>query len=179
MPILQATAEAIGLDVSGEIHQYMKSCREANTINEFEKNDFLLCGAFPSIFMLGKAYPGSNGPLTTSQKRHLLLQFTNAAATNSELIFLLYNQQSRHNNIYGMSAKVKGNRVAFETFSRELLSNEFKERLQKAVRNPKGNDSKYVMRKIMPVLEVAGRNTKGGAVESNKLVHSTQLHLMI
>lgn len=45
--------------------------------------------------------------------------------------------------------------------------------------NPGGADQKYVLNKILPVLEFAGRKTRGGAVESNKLVkhiYSMSLH---
>ena len=69
-----------------------------------------------------------------------------------------------------MSLKVKGNLKAFETFSNELLSNEFKELLKNAIKNPEGHEANMVLKKIMPVLEFAGGNTLGGAVETNKLV---------
>ena len=69
-----------------------------------------------------------------------------------------------------MSLKVKGNLKAFESFSNELLSNEFKELLKNAIKNLEGHEANIVLKKIMPVLEFAGGNTLGGAVENNKLV---------
>ena len=64
--------------------------------------------------------------LKSHQMNNLLLQFTNIAATTSELHFFFYNQKSRHSNIRGMSAKVKGNMLAFETFSNKITSSTFK-----------------------------------------------------
>ena len=63
-------------------------------INEFVQNDKILSRGFPHIFMYGKAYskPGSLG---MKYVRHLLLQFSNFAATDTELICLLFNQQTR------------------------------------------------------------------------------------
>lgn len=58
--------------------------------------------------MYGKAYSKPSS-LEMNYARHLLLQFTNFAATDTELICLLFNQQTRHTNIRRIVAKVKGN----------------------------------------------------------------------
>ena len=39
--------------------------------NEFEASDELLVGAFPSVFLLGKAHGRSGGNLSVEQKNHL------------------------------------------------------------------------------------------------------------
>ena len=61
-----------------------------------------------------------------------------------------------------MSAKVKGNRLAFETFSNEITSSKFKKRIKKAILNPEGADQKYVINKILPVLEFEEGKSGGG-----------------
>ena len=143
--------------------------RSEEAINEFGDNDRLLSAAFPYIFMYGKAYslPAS---LPKLKIRHLLLQFTNFAANDTELRCLLFNQQTRHANIRGLVAKVKGNREAFARFSEDLLSSEFETKLKKAARNPYGKYGDVVINRIKPILQISGRNTMGGSIETHKVV---------
>ena len=50
--------------------------------NEFEASDDLLVGAFPSVFLLGKACGGSSGDLSVEQQNHPLKQFMQVPAQN-------------------------------------------------------------------------------------------------
>ena len=127
--IIKAAASAVNIDIDYElkttksnssidnssVDENLKQDEINNTtmrgdqpINEFVQNDKILSGGFPHIFMYGKAY-SKTGSLGMNYVRHLLLQFTNFAATDTELICLLFNQQTRHTNIRGMVVKVKGN----------------------------------------------------------------------
>ena len=45
-------------------------------VSELNANDELLVGAFPYIFMLGKAYSCATGGLSFEEHNHLLKQFT-------------------------------------------------------------------------------------------------------
>ena len=131
--IIKSGASAVNIDIDYElkttksnssidnssVDENLKQDETNNTtmrgdqpINEFVQNDKILSGEFPHIFMYGKAY-FKTGSLGMNYVRHLLLQFTNFAATDTELICLLLNQQTRHTNIRGMVAKVKGNIDSF------------------------------------------------------------------
>ena len=55
----------------------------------------------------------------------------------------------------GMSAKVKGNGLAFETFSNEMTSLRFLKRIKRTIMNLDDADQKYVLNKILLVLDFA------------------------
>jgi hypothetical protein len=54
-------------DVDDEV-----STREQISLNDFDDTDFALAGAFPEVFLLGRAYFRPAGNLTCSQLHHLL-----------------------------------------------------------------------------------------------------------
>ena len=97
--MLRATAEAVGLndieatDKKNDFHKLMISNRIGSPLNEFTENDKLLCKSFPFIFILGKTYK-TDKSLNSDQRHHLLKQFTNSAASTSEVMFFLYNQMA-------------------------------------------------------------------------------------
>ena len=109
--------------------------RSRNPHSEFEHNGLHLMELFRTVFPLmryelepvasntgaeverrGRWYPlTAHGSLTDKQTRHLLLQFTNVAACNSALIFVLANQKRRHAVLRAVAARVKHS--AFEPFA--------------------------------------------------------------
>ena len=112
--IIKVKARAVNIDIDDElkttksnasfenssIDENLKQYEINNTtmrgdqpINEFVQNDKILSGGFPHIFMYGKAY-SKPGALGMNHVRHLLLQFSNFAATVTELICVLFNQQT-------------------------------------------------------------------------------------
>ena len=141
------------------------SYRDSVPINEFTDAEYALCGAFPDVFFYGRAYGRKNGGPTQKKKIHLLYQFTAAPSTCIPLIFYLFDQLCRHETLHGMSVKVKSDKEAFEKLSREIGTDSFKSRLRKAVKDPEGEDAKYILGKVLPVLNISGRNTPFGAVE--------------
>ena len=122
--LLEEAAKACNIDTKASTDKWLSSARRELPSSEFERPDFCLAGAFPHVFLYGKAYyrDRTNDPAilentTTSNKkraymtrtdcnRHLLFQFTNAAATTRELLLYMHNQQQRHSVIRGMFAKV-------------------------------------------------------------------------
>jgi hypothetical protein len=46
--------------------------------------------------------------------------------------------------------------------SKEFTSTDFQVKMQNAVAHPDGKDAKYVIRKLLPVLTTAGKNTSFG-----------------
>ena len=79
--------------------QQTKSFRGEEPLNEFLTGDEGLVKAFPDVFLLGTGYDvdHTRAPrLTPKQRKHLLRQFTCAAASCAALIFYLFNQMQRH-----------------------------------------------------------------------------------
>ena len=74
----------------------------ATPANEFNSNDELLVGAFPSTFLLGKAYGRSSGNLSVAQRNHLLKKFTQVTARNKRLLGYLADVIRRFEVISGV-----------------------------------------------------------------------------
>ena len=84
----------IALPLKGnEEGKYWTTAREMEPVCSLTNMQELLVGAFPSAFMLGLSYPRKS-LLNPQQMEHLLLQHTNAAATNQELLFYLFDCKS-------------------------------------------------------------------------------------
>ena len=129
----------------------------------------ILSGGFPHIFMYGKSY-SKTGFLGMNYVRYLLLQFINFAATDPELLCFLFTPPTRHTNICRMVAKLKGNIDVFKTLSYELLASDFEDKLKKAARDPYGVFGEYVIKKVKPILQISGRKSFGGSLETYKVV---------
>ena len=82
-----------------------ESNREREPLSEFDEMEELLTGAFPDVFMFGKTY-GRNTFLNAMEWEHLLLQFTDAAATNNELQCYLYDSLTRRKVVNNIAKKV-------------------------------------------------------------------------
>jgi hypothetical protein len=89
------------------------------------------------------------------------------------LIFYLFDIQRRHNNIRNIAAKHNTNKETFEEFSKEITPTEFEIKLQNAVANPASKDAKYVLRKLIPMLSSAGKQTSYGGLLKNSMLGET------
>lgn len=77
-----------------------KSSREAMPLNEFGENDHSgITASFPDLSRLGN-FCGENKKksMWSKERHHSLQQFNGGAQNNSELIFFLVNQLTRHTN---------------------------------------------------------------------------------
>jgi len=126
-------------------------------LNEFEEMEELLVGAFPTVFLLGQAY-GSKGLMKPNQMEHLLMQHTNAAATNRELLFFLFDVKSRHSIVHNFYSAIKNDSQAFGTYSEFVGSSEFADKIKQAARNPTSQEAKEVLQEVLPVLSLGTKN---------------------
>ena len=151
----------------------LRSTREEEPMNEFEDMQELLVGAFPQVFMLGQTYE-SNSLLNNVQMEHLLMQYTNAAATCRELLFYLFDCKSRHNVIRNMAAKVRKDPAAFTTYAEMVRDSNFQQLIRDAKMDPLSDAASEVLRKVLPVLSFGARdNTMSGLVgDPQSLSHS-------
>eukprot|EP00957_Ditylum_brightwellii_P133700 10194115-Ditylum_brightwellii.AAC.1 len=85
--------------------------------------------------------------LTQEQCEHILLQFSNVAVSSKDLLFFLFNQKQRFQNIKGANAKVRGNQKTFDEFAELASSKEFLCKLSRAQKNPNGKDAKAFIKK--------------------------------
>ena len=147
------------MNVNQDIEDYVNatSFRSQFPVNEFASGEFGLVAAFPHVFMFGTAYKKNVSNLSLNDCSHLLLQFLAAAAKCQVLIFYLFDIQRRHSNIRGVSSRRKSDPLAFDKLSREMTSAEFQVKLQHAVADPKCQDAKYVLKKLVLVLTNAGK----------------------
>ena len=103
----------------------LKSRREEQPIDEFHEFNELLTGAFPQVFPLGMASL-RNKRLNKDELEHLLLQHTNAASKNRELLFYLFDCDAKHTVINNMAKKVRKEPQAFAKHAKLLRSENFK-----------------------------------------------------
>ena len=140
-----------------------KSTRESDPLCEFSDMEELLTGAFPEVFLLGKAY-SKKSMLSNAQIEHLLFQFTNAAATNCELLFYLYDCKSCHTVINNMVHKVKKDPKAFEEYAKLVRSDEFKEKVKAAAKDSNSKVAKEVLKTVLPIISLGGSNLLGAGL---------------
>ena len=96
-----------------------------------------------------------------------MLQYTSKPQSNQELLFYLFDQKRRHENIRGIFGKVRNNQDAFDKFAELALSKDFLDKLNRAQGNPTSKEAKEVLREVMPVLHSTGKATPFGAIKRN------------
>ncbi len=112
----------------------------------------LLVGAFPQVFLFGRSYTTKKSFPTPTEIEHLLLQYTNSAATNQSLLFYLFDCKSRHNIVGNMAAKVRSDPLAFQAYAHLVNSDEFKSKIVCAAKHPNSKIAKEVLHTVVPVL---------------------------
>jgi len=162
---LKSALESLGTKEDDKKSVTNKARRRRDPLNEYDCGDEAIAKGSPDVYLFGYAY-GNRGPtLFNNEIRHLILQYTTAAACNRPLLFQLFESKWRHGVIGGMHAKVASNPEGFEQFAKEFASEEFHGKMKAAVENPNGKDAKYVLSKLSPLLTFAGRKSVFGAFE--------------
>lgn len=146
-------------------------------INEFANNRELLGGAFPTVFPLGFV-SNRQGSLSKRESQHLLRQFTNVAAREQKLIFLLFNQLQRHEASRAVSARVNNQPQAAEDFERFATDPEFVRNVNEACRvlpadasDAERQHQKFLIRNILaivsPFIRIAGNQVPFSPMQRN------------
>lgn len=146
-----------------------KSKRRVEALCEYTSNEKIISSSFFHIFLLGKAFM-SSGPLSPTQQRHILLQYTGIAGRYHEAIFTLFDQKQRRGNTIGINTVVRNNKDCFRQFSQLVNNDKFRKLLLKAKKNPKGKVAKKVMQIVTPVLTTGGSRTSLGSLERNDAI---------
>ena len=140
------------------------SKRSDTALNTFRDFEHILAASNPDTFILGFAYK-RKCDLTLTQIQHLLDQYTTNAASNTTLLFHLFNVRQRHQNINGVFTTLKGDKKSMTEFVHLVENSDFKAQLKNAAEEPEGNDAKVVISKVLPLLRAAGRKTTFGSME--------------
>jgi hypothetical protein len=144
------------------------SMRDSYPINEFTSGDTLPL-AFPTTFMLGKAYRGKTARLGSRQLNHLLHQFTAIPGKDYRLLGYLRDVTSRFGVTSGVVAHMKNNVKAKKVMSELLHSETKQEELLRGIQEPKSKHLKTATRLYLPHLHFSGRNVEMGYFESFRL----------
>ena len=150
----------------------IQSKRSQDPFNEFYDNHTVITMAHPTVFLLGTLFghdQETQGSLTRLDRNHMLNQFTNAAATDQDLNFFMFDQDQRHSNTRGVVGKVRTNKAAFDKFAEMHESKEFQSDLDHVVKNPSGKVAKDVIGKVLPVIRASGSKTTLGPLQSPNL----------
>jgi len=135
------------------------SSRQQAPVNTFLHDVNALGQAFPEIFPLGNVYNRKRA-ITPAQTRHLLLQFDCRAATCRELLFHLFDTEECAKNIIGVSQAVKAGKL--DDFVQLYNCPIFKSSLVKAVAKPGGKDAMWVLKKVLPIINLGNPQSDFG-----------------
>lgn len=162
---LRELADVFGVTLPQPEDNEWKLTRDEVPANEFTTMQDILPGTFPDVFLLGQSYD-SKGLPNKRQIRHMLLQFTNCAATNRQLLFYLFDTLSRHDVVYNFATKVKKDPSSWEAFSKLITSDSFREKLRIAATDSKADPdiTREVLRIVMPVLSFGTRHSVPGSL---------------
>jgi hypothetical protein len=128
----------------------------AKPVNEYERNGFLLMGAFPTLFVNGTGLPPDCGPLTVRVRRYLLLHFDHRFSMNEHLNFYLHNQTQRAQAARTVSASVDAGRYNQQLFEHIVNTDGFHDKLMHACRYPNSPEAKLLFKQLQRCVSVAG-----------------------
>ena len=143
------------------------SHRQHCPLNEYTHGEFILCGSFPNVFLLGKAYKRWAADLHEGELNHLMSQFTNVPAQDRPMLFYIADALRRNAAAKGMETRVKGDRTSLQRFADMVNDPGFEKDLNEAILKPTGPKAKAILKKFLPILNVAGRHIPHGAVSSS------------
>jgi hypothetical protein len=134
---------------------------------EFTENDKLFYGTFPFIFVLGKGM-ANNGSCPVLFRQMILRQYDNRASRNSKFNFIMFNQSQRHAAISTIAARAKSNPKSMLRFLSIVNADGYMDRLRAAVKVPNSPEANNLVKELMPLIHVSGKNVPFGASERAK-----------
>ena len=150
-------AKTLNINVKKLKEEYEESRRANDPLSEWGLDgERAIAGAHPDVFLFGRAFAPGKTNIARAHMNHLLLQFTNNAATCRSLVFYLFDRMQRHTTMQQLSAKIKQNPDSFKHFTEKFLSPQFKKKMEHAVSNPESKEAKSVLKDLLPVLTGGG-----------------------
>jgi hypothetical protein len=107
------------------------------------------------MFLLGRGPCQRGKALTKKTIRNLFLYYDNRAAKNIALLFHLASVVLRHEANLAVGATVTSNPEAFEQFKTIVNDPGFEELLRRAKADPTGEDTRELLRRVLPFLNLS------------------------
>ena len=136
-------------------------------LNEYTNNPELLHLGFPLLFPLGITWRQirSTGLMQKSTIRRLLCSADGRFARSKTFIFLLVNQNMRHDNNLSVALRINASTELSRKFVDFINSEEFDRLCTLAAANPKGKEARVLLAKVRPFVSTSGKTTKWSALE--------------
>ena len=99
---------------------------------------------------------------------HLLMQFSKIPSSDKLFLAYIFDLCKRHESINGINAHIRNKPWTMKKFGELMKNKDFEILLDKAKENPESEEAKQVLRKILPILEFAGKKSSFGAFEKKK-----------
>ena len=120
-------------------------------LNEFEENDTIFLSSFPHLFLFGRGV-NAKGTLPEKFVQHLLHQRNCVFAKDSRFIFAVFNQRQRHQHARAASGFALKHPLSAEELGAMVNDEEFKKKLERAIKTPTGTEAKEIVAKLTPLI---------------------------
>ena len=126
--------------------------RQAEPLSDYEQQNSILYGAFPTVFPLGQGCGQPTGPLNVKARKFLLSHFTRRPAKNQLLLLQLHNVKQRADTGRVMAASVRTDQRPLRRFFEIVNAPDYSTRLRVAMNSPNGVESKRLVRELAPYI---------------------------
>ena len=136
-------------------------------LNEYQENQFLLSKCFPTLFPLGLSTRdlGGSGPMSTIQRRTLLLFYDRRFAKNINFIFPHFNQDMRRQTNRSVSLRVNRGDARTADLMKMVNEDDFQVDLKLAIDEPESKQATMLKKKVLPLLKILGSKIKWSPFE--------------
>ena len=146
----------------------IKKTIHAELINEYTQNHRLLSAGFPYLFPFGlsKDVMGT-ATIPKIMRETWMLFYDHRFAEELHLIFLLFDQQRRHDNNAAVAYKIKTAGTREQQFIKIVNDEDFLQNVQTAINEPKSKMSTNIKQTIEPLIKIVGRTVPWTPYERN------------
>jgi hypothetical protein len=138
--------------------------RDGVLLNEYTENHDIFYLAFPWLFPFGKGFP-TNGPASKSYVQFILQHYNKSFAEEHKLIFLLWNQLTRHTSSRMCSARMYSKKRGVQSLINTLNEDTFDADLTAALKDPKSARSTALLNRLLPHIKTCGSRVPFGPIE--------------
>ncbi len=142
--------------------------RNEDPINDYSDAAPGMYAVFWPLFPLGRGLLAGKA-MKDTKFRHLIQYFDTRFAKRLDFLFHCGDVKRRHDANLGVSATVKSKQSDFAAFTELINSVEFKDLLDEARKKPDSTAATALMRKVLPIVSLAGSRVRWGADEKRNL----------
>jgi hypothetical protein len=138
----------------------------AELANDLNENDKIILGTYPWLFLFGEGVP-ARGTEPQRWLEFILNYGDNRFSSEQTLILSLFNQRQRHEASATIASKIKAHPKKIDEFISCVNEQDFMNRLEAAIKSPTSNETKSLLRILLPSLNIAGASVPFGPIERN------------